>query len=217
MNIIYATKRPQWGLYYFHIHPILNITDTHRTFRRYRNYYELLTEMPRFKHCTISFRRMRDIIPQIRKWFQSAECQALPGTHILSRGFWRSEPTEYHNFDSVKAINDHDDDPFQSEIDAEEPDSTDEELIEENDLLEEETETPNNRPITLELFRNNTIWFNYNPQAHSESLCTICQEGYNVTSRISSLVCTHFYHEGCIQQWLTSHSCLCPLCNYVVG
>ena len=108
--------------------------------------------MPRFKHCTISFRRMRDIIPQIRKWFQSAECQALPGTHILSRGFCRSEPTEYHNFDSVKAINDHDEDPSQSEIDAEEPDSTDEELIEENDLLEEETETPNNRPITLELF-----------------------------------------------------------------
>jgi hypothetical protein len=74
----------------------------------------------------------------------------------LSRGFWRSEPTEYHNFDSVKAINDHEDDPSQSDIDAEEPDSTDEELIEENDLLEEE-------------------------------------------------------------QWLTSHSCLCPLCNYVVG
>ena len=173
--------------------------------------------MPRFKHCTISFRRMRDIIPQIRKWFQSAECQWLPGTHILSRGFWRSEPTEYHNFDSVKAINDHDEDPSQSEIDAEEPDSTDEELIEENDLLEEETEPLNNGPITLELFRDNTIWFNYNPQAHSESMCTICQEGYNTTSRISSLACTHFYHEDCIQQWLTSHSCLCPLCNYVVG
>ena len=84
--------------------------------------------------------------------------------------------TYRHNFDSVKAINDHDEDPSQSEIDAEEIDSTDEELIEENDLLEEETETPNNRPITLELFRNNTIWFNYNPQAHSESMCTICQE-----------------------------------------
>jgi hypothetical protein len=152
--------------------------------------------MPRFKHCAISFRRMGDIIPQIRKWFQSAESQALPGTHILSRGFWRSEPTEYHNFDSVKAINDHEDDPSQSEIDAEEIDSTD------NDLLEEETETPNNRPITLELFRNYTIWFNFNPLAHSESLCTICQEGYNVFSRISSLACTHFYHEGCIQQWL---------------
>ena len=67
MNIIYATK---WGLTST---PILKFTDTHRTFRRYRNYYEFLTEMPRFKHCTISFRRMRDIIPQIRKWFQSAE------------------------------------------------------------------------------------------------------------------------------------------------
>ncbi|KAJ8322727.1 Glycerol kinase [Batrachochytrium dendrobatidis] len=88
-------QKAPWGLYYFHI---LDFTDTHRTFRKYRNYYELLTEMPRFKHCTISFRRMRDIIPQIRKWFNQ-QCQALPGTHILSRGFWRSKPTEYHNFD----------------------------------------------------------------------------------------------------------------------
>jgi hypothetical protein len=35
-------------------------------------------------------------------------------------------------------------------FDAEEPDSTHEELIEENDLLEEETEPLNNGPITLE-------------------------------------------------------------------
>jgi hypothetical protein len=62
-------QKAPWGLYYFHIHPHLQFTDTHRTFRRYWKYYELLTEMPRFKHCTISFRRMRDIIPQIRKWF----------------------------------------------------------------------------------------------------------------------------------------------------
>jgi hypothetical protein len=157
---------------------------------------------------------MRDIIPQIHKWFLSAECQSLPGTHILSRGFWRSEPNEFHNFDTVKAINDHDGDSTPREIDVEESDSTDEELVEEDELLEEET---HNLPITLEVFRDNTIWFNYNPQDHSESMCTICQEGYNATSRISSLACTHFYHENCIQQWLTSHSCTCPLCNYVVG
>jgi hypothetical protein len=60
----------------------------------------------------------------------------------LSRGFWRSEPPEFHNFDSVKAINDHEGDPARSEIDAEEIDSTDEELIDEDSLLEEETETP---------------------------------------------------------------------------
>jgi hypothetical protein len=68
-------QKAPWGLQYFYIRPILNFTDTHRTFRGYRNYYELLTEMPRFKHSTISFRTMRDIISQIRKWFQSAECQ----------------------------------------------------------------------------------------------------------------------------------------------
>jgi hypothetical protein len=141
--------------------------------------------------------------------------QSLPGTHILSRGFWRSEPTEFHTFDTVKAINDHENDSTPSEIDVEETDSTDEELVEEDELLEEEN--PNNRPITLEVFREITIWFNYNPHSHSESMCTICQEGYTATSRISSLACTHFYHVCCIQQWLTSHSCLCPLCNYVVG
>ncbi|KAK6094635.1 hypothetical protein MT418_004923 [Batrachochytrium dendrobatidis] len=149
-----------------------------RTFRKYRNYYELLTEMPRFKHCTISFRRMQD----------SGDLNLQNITILI-----------------VKAINDHEDDPAPSEIDAEEPDSTDEELIEEDGLLEEETESPSNRPITLELFRDNTMWFNYNPQAHSESMCTIYQEDYNSTSRISFLACTQFYHEDCIQQWLTSH------------
>ena len=55
MNIIYATKRPHGAFIISTSTPILKFTDTHRIFRRYRNLYELLTEMPRFKHCTISF------------------------------------------------------------------------------------------------------------------------------------------------------------------
>ncbi|KAL5037471.1 hypothetical protein RTP6_004901 [Batrachochytrium dendrobatidis] len=109
--------------------------------RKYRNYYELLTEMPRFKHCTISFRRMRDIIPQIRKWFNQQSAKRYQELIFCQED---SGDLNLQNITIliVKAINDHEDDPAPSEIDAEEPDSTDEELIEEDGLLEEETETP---------------------------------------------------------------------------
>ncbi|EGF79212.1 hypothetical protein BATDEDRAFT_25786 [Batrachochytrium dendrobatidis JAM81] len=116
-----------------------------RTFRKYRNYYELLTEMPRFKHCTISFRRMRDIIPQIRKWFNQQSAKRYQELIFCQED---SGDLNLQNITIliVKAINDHEDDPAPSEIDAEEPDSTDEELIEEDGLLEEETETPKITP-----------------------------------------------------------------------
>ncbi|OAJ40918.1 hypothetical protein BDEG_24601 [Batrachochytrium dendrobatidis JEL423] len=149
--------------------------------------------MPRFKHCTISFRRMRDIIPQIRKWFNQQSAKRYQELIFCQED---SGDLNLQNITIliVKAINDHEDDPAPSEIDAEEPDSTDEELIEEDGLLEEETESPSNRLITLELFRDNTMWFNYNPQAHRESMCTIYQEGYNSTSRISSLASTYIIY-----------------------
>ena len=164
-------------------------------------------------HCTISFRRMRDIIPQIRKWFQSASakryqelilCREDSGDLnlqnitilILSNLLTTMKTTHL----KVKLMR-----------------KTDEELIEENNLWKKRLIpiivplpwnyleiTPFGSIITLKPITNQCV-------------CTICQEGYNTTSRISSLACTHFYHEDCIQQWLASHCCLCPLCNYVVG
>lgn len=60
-----------------------------RTFRRYRNYYQLLRDFSRFKHCSISFTTVRDISVAIRNWFNSEECIALPVTDTTSASFWR--------------------------------------------------------------------------------------------------------------------------------
>ncbi|XP_057424032.1 probable E3 ubiquitin-protein ligase RHG1A [Lotus japonicus] len=42
--------------------------------------------------------------------------------------------------------------------------------------------------------------------------CCVCQEEYNDGDDIGSLNCGHFYHTGCIKQWLM-HKNLCPICK----
>ncbi|GFE54936.1 zinc C3HC4 type RING finger domain-containing protein [Babesia ovis] len=43
--------------------------------------------------------------------------------------------------------------------------------------------------------------------------CSICLEGYEQDQLIRRLACTHGYHKGCIDEWL-SRSTVCPICKF---
>ncbi|PQM42084.1 E3 ubiquitin-protein ligase RNF12-like [Prunus yedoensis var. nudiflora] len=45
------------------------------------------------------------------------------------------------------------------------------------------------------------------------TMCSICMEDIAVGSEATRMPCSHFYHEGCIVEWLQK-SRFCPLCRY---
>ncbi|KAM7470230.1 hypothetical protein LguiA_008413 [Lonicera macranthoides] len=46
-----------------------------------------------------------------------------------------------------------------------------------------------------------------------ESSCSVCLEEFAVGSEVARLPCSHYYHTGCIVEWLEK-SHLCPLCRF---
>ncbi|KAI5189887.1 hypothetical protein NEMIN01_0750 [Nematocida minor] len=44
--------------------------------------------------------------------------------------------------------------------------------------------------------------------------CPICFEKFDQTDFIRTLQCKHYYHGNCIDPWLLSRSCRCPVCNH---
>ncbi|KAI5068954.1 hypothetical protein GOP47_0015255 [Adiantum capillus-veneris] len=45
------------------------------------------------------------------------------------------------------------------------------------------------------------------------STCAICLEDYRQGERLRILPCGHEFHETCIDQWLTTQRCFCPICK----
>lgn len=46
------------------------------------------------------------------------------------------------------------------------------------------------------------------------NMCVICLEAFKMGDEIRELPCYHEYHITCIDPWLTSKSCECPLCKF---
>jgi hypothetical protein len=155
----------------------MTYTNINRTFRRYKLYYELLRDFKRFRHCTISFRILRDIAVAVRNWFNSDECIALPVTDTCSASFWKNEPHQFHTFDTVTAINDHQEPDTESHLDDDEIESD----REEEDIVDEEW--PEERPRRqLPLTRNQ---FFFDPSLHQGQDCSICHSPYRPGERIT--------------------------------
>ena len=51
---------------------------------------------------------------------------------------------------------------------------------------------------------------------HSDNLCVICQEKYQLGDRYIILPCIHNYHEECIKTWFLRNN-KCPTCNHVLS
>ncbi|KAI8061387.1 hypothetical protein BDF21DRAFT_403177 [Thamnidium elegans] len=46
------------------------------------------------------------------------------------------------------------------------------------------------------------------------NMCVICLEAFKIGDEVRELPCHHEYHTICIDPWLTSKSCECPLCKF---
>jgi hypothetical protein len=46
------------------------------------------------------------------------------------------------------------------------------------------------------------------------NMCVICLEAFKMGDEVRELPCHHEYHTICIDPWLTSKSCECPLCKF---
>ncbi|KAG7364913.1 ring finger domain containing protein [Nitzschia inconspicua] len=44
--------------------------------------------------------------------------------------------------------------------------------------------------------------------------CCVCLENHMLDERVTRLPCAHIFHSHCILDWLTHHSCTCPVCRY---
>lgn len=51
-----------------------------------------------------------------------------------------------------------------------------------------------------------------NVEKHVEDMCCICQESFEIGSQRRILQCNHFFHDSCIEKWLTG-KIKCPLCS----
>jgi hypothetical protein len=47
-----------------------------------------------------------------------------------------------------------------------------------------------------------------------EPCCSICMEEYEQGERLIELPCSHRFHHGCIEPWLTERHPTCPLCKF---
>ncbi|KAI9203870.1 uncharacterized protein BJ171DRAFT_599769 [Polychytrium aggregatum] len=43
--------------------------------------------------------------------------------------------------------------------------------------------------------------------------CAICIEEFECGSRVRELPCRHYFHDTCVDPWLTKHTRLCPICK----
>ena len=49
--------------------------------------------------------------------------------------------------------------------------------------------------------------------ASTPEACAICVEEFKSNDQLRVLPCKHFFHIKCIDEWLTNHSDMCPLCK----
>ncbi|EHY65961.1 hypothetical protein NEAUS04_1258 [Nematocida ausubeli] len=55
---------------------------------------------------------------------------------------------------------------------------------------------------------------NINASDRKYEECPICFEKFMDSEFIRTLQCSHYYHCNCIDPWLLSRSCRCPVCNH---
>ena len=54
--------------------------------------------------------------------------------------------------------------------------------------------------------------YTLNENKHDNERCPICLEDYNIGDTLNELICNHFYHKKCINNWIISNN-NCPICR----
>ena len=54
--------------------------------------------------------------------------------------------------------------------------------------------------------------YTLNENNNDNETCPICLEDYNIGDTLNELICNHFYHKKCINNWIISNN-NCPICR----
>ena len=60
----------------------------------YMDYYAFMSNYRQFQNLSMSFRVFRSMIPKLREWFSSQECQALDASDFYSAKYWMNADEE---------------------------------------------------------------------------------------------------------------------------
>jgi len=66
---------------------------------------------------------------------------------------------------------------------------------------------------TEDILEKNTNIIKYSELSSTDICCSICLEGYEESSVIRKLKCSHLFHKDCIDPWLLKESYKCPVCR----
>ena len=66
---------------------------------------------------------------------------------------------------------------------------------------------------TEDILEKNTNIIKYSELTSTDICCSICLEGYEESSTIRKLKCSHLFHKDCIDPWLLKESYKCPVCR----
>jgi hypothetical protein len=66
---------------------------------------------------------------------------------------------------------------------------------------------------TEDILEKNTNIIKYSELSSTDICCSICLEGYEESSTIRQLKCSHLFHKDCIDPWLLKESYKCPVCR----
>ncbi|OAJ42962.1 hypothetical protein BDEG_26348 [Batrachochytrium dendrobatidis JEL423] len=72
----------------------------------YMEYYAFMSKYPKFQTLAVSFRVFRSMIPKIKEWFMSQECQALNSSDFYSEHYWMNVDDEMDD-DDMNVLNEH--------------------------------------------------------------------------------------------------------------
>ncbi|KAL5033639.1 Glycerol kinase [Batrachochytrium dendrobatidis] len=72
----------------------------------YMEHYAFMSKYPKFQTLAVSFRVFRSMIPKIKEWFMSQECQALDSSDFYSEHYWMNVDDEMDD-DDMNVLNEH--------------------------------------------------------------------------------------------------------------
>lgn len=72
----------------------------------YMEHYAFMSKYPKFQTLAMSFRVFRNMIPKIKEWFVSQECQALDSSNFYSEKYWMNVDEETGEVD-MNILNEH--------------------------------------------------------------------------------------------------------------
>ncbi|KAJ3111443.1 hypothetical protein HK100_002690 [Physocladia obscura] len=80
-----------------HVHNKIGISKT--TYYNYMDYYYFITKYRKFENLPVAYRVFIRMIPKVKQWFTTSECQALDHSECTSEKYWTDYDDEVDDED----------------------------------------------------------------------------------------------------------------------